>query len=372
MCTLNKIMTDYYKSLGLDKSASETEIKKAYRKLAQKYHPDKNPGDKEAETKFKEIQAAYEVLSDKRKRQQYDQFGSVGAGFSGGRGDFDPSAFNGFADIFESFFGGGGGFGGRSAKKPGPMRGGDIEAEIEIKFEEAVFGTIKHLEITKPDNCESCKGSGVEPGHEIIRCVDCNGSGQIRSTRQTILGNISSLHTCRKCNGRGEIPEKICKTCKGRMRTNQRKEISVKIPAGIESGARIRMREKGSAGLFGGPYGDLYLYVRVADHPKFTRENSNIYSNENIHLLQGVLGATVMVDTIYGKESLKIPSGTQNGTVFTLKGKGSITLNSDKKGDHLVTILLDVPKKLSRKEKSLYKQLADISGIDVNEKGGFF
>jgi len=366
-------MTDYYSTLGVDKSANDTDIKKAYRKLAQKYHPDKNQGDKKAETKFKEVQEAYEVLSDKQKRSQYDQFGSVGGGFPGGPGGagFDPSQFGGFADIFESFFGGGGGHG-RSPRKKGPMRGGDIETELEIKFEEAVFGCVKHLEITKPDTCPDCNGSGAEKGHSVIKCVDCNGAGQVRTTRQTILGNISSVHSCPKCQGRGEIPEKVCGTCNGQMRTSQTKEVSVKIPAGIEDGARIRMQGKGSAGVFGGPHGDLFLYVRVANHSKFSREGHTIYAEEHIHLLQAVLGATVKVDTIHGKEELKIPAGVQNGTQFTLKGKGSSTLRSDKLGNHIVTLTVDVPKKLSKKEKELYKNLAESGGIDVKETGGLF
>lgn len=366
-------MADYYSSLGVNREASDADIKKAYRKLVQQYHPDKNPNNPEAEKKFKEVQEAYEVLSDRQKRSQYDQFGSVGGGFPGAGPGFDASQFSGFADIFESFFGGGGGFGGGSqSKKQGPMRGGDIETEIEIKFEEAVFGTVKHLEITKPDTCDHCDGSGAEPGHKVVECADCHGSGQIRSTRQTILGNISSLHTCPRCQGRGEIPEKICSVCRGQMRTQQRKEVSVKIPAGIETGARVRLQGKGSAGIFGGPHGDLYLYVTVAPHPKFSREGHTIYSEESVHVLQAVLGTTIKVDTIQGKEELKIPAGTQTGTEFTLKGKGSVTLRSDKPGNHIVRVVVEVPKKLSKKERDLYHDLAEAGGVDVKESGGFF
>lgn len=367
-------MADLYSTLGVEKTASDSDIKKAYRTLAQKYHPDKNQGDKEAENKFKKVQEAYEVLSDKQKRGQYDQYGSTGGGFPGGHGGpagFDASQFGGFADIFESFFGGGHG-GGRSQSKRGPMRGGDIETEIEIKFEEAVFGTTKHLEITKPETCTDCKGSGAAEGYDVIKCVDCNGAGQVRTTRQTILGNISSVHTCPKCQGRGEIPEKICSTCNGQMRTTQKVEVSIKIPAGIESGSRVRLQGKGSAGIFGGPHGDLFLYVHVADHKKFSREGHTIYSQEHIHLLQAVLGTTMKVDTIHGKEELKIPAGSQNSTTFKIKGKGAPTLRSEKLGDHLITIIVDVPKKLSKKEKDLYKALAEDGGVDVKEAGGFF
>lgn len=366
-------MSDYYSTLGVEKTANDTDIKKAYRKLAQKYHPDKNPGDSSAEAKFKEVQEAYEVLSDKQKRGQYDQFGKAGPrGFPGGGAGFDASQFGGFADIFESFFGGSGGGGHRASKKQGPVRGGDIETEIQIKFEEAVFGCVKHLEITKPETCEDCNGTGAEPGHDVIKCVDCNGAGQVRTTRQTILGNISSVHACPKCQGRGEVPEKTCSTCRGQMRTSQTKEVTIKVPAGIEDGARVRLRGKGSAGIFGGPHGDLFLYVRVTDHPKFTRDGHSIYASEHIHLLQAVLGTTVEVDTIHGKESLKIPAGTQNGTTFTLKSKGSSTLRSEKLGDHFVTISVDVPKKLTKKEKESYRKLAEDGGIEIKETGGFF
>jgi molecular chaperone DnaJ len=367
-------MADLYSTLGVEKTASDADVKKAYRKLVQKYHPDKNPGDKTAESKFKEVQEAYEVLSDKQKRGQYDQYGSVGGGFPGGGGaaGFDSSQFGGFADIFENFFGGGGGHGRQAQRKRGPMRGGDIETEIEIKFEESVFGTTKHLEITKPDTCEDCKGTGAEPGHDVVKCVDCNGSGQVRTTRQTILGNISSVHSCPKCQGRGEIPEKVCSGCNGQMRTNQTKEVSVKIPAGIEGGSRVRLQGKGSAGVFGGPHGDLFLYVHVADHAKFSREAHTIYSQEHIHLLQAVLGTTMKVDTIHGKEELKIPAGTQNSTSFKIKGKGAPTLRSEKLGDHIITVIVDVPNKISKKEKTLYKQLAEDGGVDVKESGGLF
>ncbi len=337
--------------------------------MAQKYHPDKNPGDKGAEEKFKEVQEAYEVLSDKQKRAQYDQFGSVGGGGgfgSGGQG-FDPNQFGSFADIFENFFGGGGG--GRQAKKPGPTRGEDIEAEVEIKFEEAVFGTTKHLELTKPETCSECKGSGNEPGTKVNSCDQCKGQGQVRSVRQTILGQISSVHVCPQCRGRGEIPEEKCKKCNGQTRVSEKQEVSVKIPKGIEDGITIRLKEKGSAGPLGGPHGDLFLHIGVNAHKKFSREGKTIYSEESIHLLEAVLGATVKVETIHGKEELKIPTGTQSGTVFTLKGKGAPSLRSEKLGDHKLTIHVETPQKLSKKEKELYLELAKEKGIDVKVGG---
>lgn len=372
-------MNDFYSTLGLEKNANDADIKRAYRKKAQEYHPDKNPGNTEAEKKFKQVQEAYEVLSDKQKRSQYDQFGSAGNG-AGGSGyyqqsaqGFDPNQFGGFADIFESFFGQGGGFGGGGAgrsKKKGPTPGKDIETEIQIKFEEAVFGVSKHLEITKPEVCEHCKGAGNEPGTSVKSCGQCGGQGQVRSTRQTILGAISSVHLCPQCQGRGEIPDQICKKCNGQTRVKTTQEVSVQIPKGIEDGTTVKLKGKGAAGTFGGAHGDLYLHISVAPHPKFSREERTIFSTETIPLVQAVMGATIKVDTIHGKESLKIPAGTQDGTELTLKGKGSPSLRSDSLGDHKVTIRVKVPEKLSRKERELYEQLAKEAGVEVN-KGGF-
>lgn len=371
-------MSDLYKTLGVAKDASDADIKKAYRKKAQEFHPDKNPGDKAAETKFKEVQGAYEVLSDKQKRSKYDQFGSVGGGFpgggagGGGAAGFDSSQFGSFADIFENFFGGGGGFGGqRTTKKPGPTRGGDVETAIEIQFEEAIFGTVKHLEITKPEICDHCAGAGNEPGTKMLRCEQCKGQGQVRTARQTILGQISSVHVCPQCHGHGEIPEKICTKCQGQTRVREKQEVSVKIPKGIESGTTIRLKEKGSAGMRGGIHGDLFIHIQVAAHMKFSRDANTIYSVEEIPFLQAVMGATVKVDTVHGKVDLKIPSGTQSGTEFVVKGKGAPSLRSDKLGDHKVRIQLITPDKLNKREKELYMELAGKSGVDV-KSGGFF
>jgi molecular chaperone DnaJ len=366
-------MSDYYDILGVSKEASDADIKRAYRKKAQEFHPDKNNGDTGAEKKFKEVQEAYEVLSDQQKRSAYDQFGKggspFGAGGTGGAG-FDPNQFGGFADIFESFFGGGFGGGQQGPKKAGPMRGSDIETEIEISFEEAVFGSTKHLELTKPEICPDCKGSGNEPGTKIVKCGECGGSGQVKTVRQTILGQISSVQTCPRCLGAGEVPEEKCKKCGGQTRVRIKQEVSVKIPKGIEDGVTIRLSGKGSAGVRGGKHGDLFLHIRVAPHAKFSREGQSIYSHEEIKLLQAVLGAEVRIDTIHGKETLKIPAGTQNGTEFVLKGKGAPSIRSEKLGDHKVTIYVKVPDKLSKKERELYETLAVESGVDV-KTGGF-
>lgn len=369
-------MSDLYSVLGVDKQSSDEDIKKAYRKKAREFHPDKNPGNPDAEKKFKEVQEAYETLSDKQKRASYDRFGNVngpGSGFQGGGGGFqgggfDFNQFSGFADIFESFFGEQGG--GRQSR-PGPMKGSDIHAEIQIKFEEAVFGTTKHLEVTKPEICDKCDGKGNEPGTKIVKCETCNGHGEIHTTKQTIIGNIRSSQVCPQCRGIGETPEKKCSKCSGQMRVTIKDEISVKIPKGIDDETTIRMSGKGAAGVFGGKHGDLFLLIHIAPHKKFTREGRDIFSVESVNVLKLILGATIKVETIHGKEELKIPSGTQTDSEFVLKGKGSPSLRTDKLGDHHVSIKVDVPKKLSKKERELYKHLAEEAGIEVQADGLF-
>lgn len=368
-------MEDLYSVLGLSKGATETEIKKAYRKKAQEYHPDKNSGDKDAEKKFKAVQEAYEVLSDPQKRGNYDRFGSnAGAqggfnssGFGGATG-FNPNDFAGFADIFESFFGENI-YGGAKAKKAGPVNGNDIETHIEIKFEEAIFGAEKYLEMTKPETCQHCKGRGNELGTIIKKCQECNGQGQVRVTRQTMLGRMSSVHLCPSCQGTGEIPEKTCGECRGQMRTKQREEVVVKVPRGIEDGTTIRLKEKGSAGIRGGKHGDLFVHIRVSPNKKFERSGANIHSTETIHVLQAVLGASVKVDTVHGKVDLKIPAGIQSGTELSIKGKGAPSIRSDKMGDHIVKINVKIPEKLSKKEKDVYEELAKESGVNVKPEG---
>lgn len=373
---------DLYEVLGISKSATNDEIKAAYRKLALKYHPDKHKGDKDAETKFKEINQAYEVLSDKQKRQQYDAFGSAGpsgypgGGFNGGGFQgFDFSDFSGggggFADIFETFFGGGGGGNGRSrARKAGPVRGNDIESAIKISFEEAVFGTEKELEIGKADVCKNCKGEGSEPGSRIITCKTCGGSGEIRSVRSTILGQMTTSRTCDECNGEGKVPEQKCRVCHGTTRVRVKERVKVKIPAGVDNGSTIRIAGKGEGGIKNGPSGDLYINLNVEPSKSFIRAGSDIHSEINIHLVQAVLGAEITVKTIHGEEKIKIPAGTQDGKVFKLSGKGVARLNGGF-GDHLTKINVIVPEKLSRKERELYEQLAEEGEIEVR-KGGLF
>lgn len=370
---------DLYEILGIKKDANDADIKSAYRKLALKWHPDKHKGDKEAEKKFKEINMAYEVLSDKKKRQQYDTFGSTGGarGFPGGQGGFqgfDFSGFSdgsaGFADIFETFFGGGGS---RSrAKKSGPMRGNDIEAGIKISFEEAVFGCEKELEITKSDNCANCRGTGAEPNSRIISCKRCNGAGELRSMRNTILGQISTSKMCDACNGEGRVPEKYCSACNGATRVRIKERVKVKIPAGVDNGSTIRLSGKGEGGIKGGPHGDMYINLAVAPSKKFIRDGFDIHGTTEIHLLQAVLGAEINIETIDGVEKIKIPAGIQYGKVFRISGKGVPHIKGGGRGDHFSKIDVKIPEKLSRKEKDLYAQIAEEGKIDVKKNSGLF
>jgi molecular chaperone DnaJ len=375
---------DYYKTLGLDRNASEQDIKKAYRRLAQKYHPDKNKGDNEAEKKFKQINEAYETLSDKQKRSYYDQFGTTqgaaGAGqggfsgFSGFQGQEGFDFGGGFADIFESFFGGGAPGAGARAKRGGPVRGEDIEASIKIKFEESFTGAERELEITKAETCQHCNGKGAEPGSKIITCKTCGGSGTIREVRNTLLGQVATSRACDTCRGEGEIPEQKCTVCHGTTRTRKKEKVKVKIPAGISNDSTLRLREKGEAGIKGGPHGDLYLHITVEPHKDYVRSGDDIHTEEKIHLLKGVLGDEIKAKTLEGDISLKIPPGTQSGKVFKLKNYGMPKVNSSQRGDHYIKIILDVPQKLSKKEKELYKQLAEEAGVEIKETGkdGFF
>lgn len=378
---------DLYEILGVSKTASEQEIKRAYRKLALKWHPDKHKSDKDAETKFKEINQAYEVLSDAKKRSMYDQFGAVpgaggpggggfgGAGWPGGAGfegfsgfsqaGFGEGGFD-FTDIFDTFFGGGGG---RRARKRGPVRGNDIEAMIAISFEEAAFGIEKELELTKVNKCSACNGNGAEPGSAIKNCPECGGTGEVRSVRHTILGQIATSRTCEKCQGEGKIPESVCKKCHGTGRVRSTERITVKIPAGVDNGTTIRLSGNGEAGSRGGEYGDMFVTMRVTPSKKFGRDGSDIHTEKYVHFVQAVLGDEIDVETLYGLVKLKIPSGTQSGRVFKLKEYGIKKINGGGRGDHFVKIIADVPQKLSRKEKELYAELAREAGIKINDKG---
>jgi molecular chaperone DnaJ len=358
---------NYYDILGVGKNASSDEIKKAYRKLAQKYHPDKG-GGKEAEAKFKEINQAYQTLSDPQKRSSYDQFGEAGPRMGGAGGGFDWSQYQqgfggqgfninfedlgGFGDIFEMFTGSG-----RSGAARRPQKGSDIEAGISIDFMDAVKGIEKEITIDKFDVCDRCKGNGAEPGSGTKTCPTCNGSGQVRQERQTIFGVMAQTATCPTCKGSGKVPEKPCSKCKGEGRIRERKPFKVKIPAGIASGQTIRIPEKGEAGQAGIKPGDLYLTVMVKEDKKFTREGNNILSEVSISFPRAALGTTVEVETVDGSLKLKVPAGTQSGKVFRLSEKGMPIINTSRRGDQLVTIKVKTPTKLSRKQRQLLEEL---------------
>lgn len=352
---------DYYEVLGVGKDASADEVKKAYRQAAIKYHPDKDGGD---EAKFKEASEAYEVLKDPGKRQRYDQFGHAGVGggsgpaggpFGGGSSQSAHFDFGeGLGDIFENFFGAG-------RQRGRTVRGNDIEAHIEISFEEAVFGVEKDIDFGLIDTCEHCGGTTAEPGHSLKTCGNCKGSGQVVHVMRTIFGNIQQAATCPQCHGTGKVPEKACRACHGKGTQHRRKSLRLKIPAGIDDGATIRLREQGEA-VANGPKGDLFVSVRVKAHKRFTREGSLILSEEHVSMIDAALGTEIEVDTVDGPIRMKIPAGTQSGTDFKLSGHGVSHIRSGTRGAHIVTIIVDTPTKLTKKQKELLEELRDSSG----------
>ena len=364
---------DYYDVLGVGKSADASEIKKAYRKLAMKYHPDKNPGDKEAEEKFKEINEAYEVLSDETKRRNYDQFGHEGVngqGF-GGAGGFGGQGFGGFDDIFGDIFGDmfGGGFGGGSRqRRRGPERGADIKQRISISFEEAAFGKKVQVKINRSEECDQCHGSGAKPGTSKKTCPTCHGSGQVQSVQRTPFGNIASTRTCSTCNGEGEVIDSPCSKCHGKGSIRKTKTIEVDIPAGIDNGQMIKLGGQGELGTRGGPRGDLYIEVNVQSHPLFTRDGYDVYLEMPITFAQATLGDKIQVPTLDGKVEYEVPEGTQTGTVFRLKGKGIPKLKSNVRGDQYVKVTVEIPKKLNEKQKELVREFAKECGQEVHQR----
>ena len=349
---------DYYEVLGVDRGADDATLKKAYRKLAKKYHPDMNPGDKEAEQKFKEATEAYGILSDPEKRKAYDQFGHAafenGGGGAGGFGGFDGFNFNGgdmgdiFGDIFGDLFGGG-----RSRRaNNGPMKGANLRAVVHITFQEAVFGCEKELELTLKDTCKTCGGNGAKPGTSPETCPKCNGSGQVVYTQQSMFGMVRNVQPCPECNGTGKIIKEKCPECRGTGYTSERKKISVSIPAGIDDGQSIRIREKGEPGTNGGPRGDLLVEVQVARHPIFQRQDMNIFSTAPITYAQAALGGAIRINTVDGEVEYEVKPGTQTDTKIRLKGKGVPSLrNKNVRGDHYVTLVVQVPTKLSEEAK---------------------
>lgn len=359
---------DYYAALGLEKGASDADIKKAFRKLAIKYHPDKNQGNKEAENKFKEINEAYQVLSDPDKKAKYDMYGTVdfdGSGFgSGGFGGFDFSDMGGFGDIFESFFGGGGS-GGR--RRNGPQRGSDLEYTINLTFEEAIFGVEKEISIDRSEKCETCKGSGAKAGTSKKTCPTCNGQGQVRVQRQTPLGSFVSTSTCNTCGGSGTVIEEPCTDCHGRGHVRKTRKIKVNIPAGVDTGNVMPLRGQGNHGTNDGPPGDLYVRINVAPSKKFVRKGNDIYIDAHISMGKAALGTEITVATVDGDVKYTIPAGTQSGTLFRLKGKGIPRVNSSGRGDQYVKVIVDIPKNLNEKQKDALKAFMEACGENVGE-----
>ncbi|MCH5184896.1 MAG: molecular chaperone DnaJ [Oscillospiraceae bacterium] len=353
---------DYYEVLGINKNADDAEIKKAYRKAAKKYHPDFNPDNKEAEAKFKEINEAYEVLSDSGKRARYDKFGhagvdpNYGGGGSGYGGGFG-GGFGGFEDIFGDLgdLFGGFGFGG-SSRRNGPKRGADIKYTVELTFEEAALGCEKEINVTRQENCTSCGGSGAKSGTTPETCSRCNGSGQVRVQQRTPFGTISNVSTCSFCGGTGKIIKDKCPDCRGTGGVRVTKKINVKIPAGINEGQSIQMSGQGETGQRGGPRGNLFVGIRIKNHPIFERKNYDILITIPITFVQAALGATIKVPTLNGIVEYEIPEGTQTGSRFRLRGKGIKKLNSNDFGDLYVTVNIEVPKNLSEKQKSLLRE----------------
>ena len=366
---------DYYEVLGVNKNATEDEIKKAYRKLAKKYHPDANPDNKEeAEAKFKEVNEAYENLSDPQKRKMYDQFGHNGPQGFGGQGgpfgqggyySYSSSGFDGFSDfgdlgdIFSSFFGSG--FGGRnsSARRNGPSKGADLNVRMEITFEQAFSGVEKEIVITRDEECNHCHGTGAKPGTSPIKCPTCHGTGQVTQVQNTILGQMQTTRTCSACHGTGEIINEPCENCRGKGTVRKQPKIKVKIPAGIDDNQTVVLRGEGEPGKKGGAKGDLYITVKVKKHSIFTRKGNNVLCEIPITITQASLGAELEIPMVAGnKEKYKIPEGTQTGSKFTIRNKGFKSINSNSTGDFIFTVTVQTPKRLSKEQRELLVKLA--------------
>jgi molecular chaperone DnaJ len=354
--------TDYYATLGLDKGATDAEIKKAFRKLAQQWHPDVNT-DPAAQARFKEINEAYQVLSDPERRQRYDLFGSAGI-----EGDPGMAGFGGFADIFDAFFGGAAAGAGRRGR---PSGGSDLRYDLRITFTEAVLGTEKEIEFPVLGRCETCQGSGAKPGTQAVACPQCNGRGEIRSVRQTMLGQMVNVTACPRCHGDGKIIETPCETCHGDGRTERKRTIRVSIPAGIDEGHQIRLSNEGEVGPRGGPAGSLYVAVHVAPHPSLKRDGTELYYEATVGIAQAALGARILVPTVEGEEDVEVKPGTQPGTEIRLRGRGVPHLRrSGSRGDLHVIVDIDVPTHLSKAERDALKAYADASGEIVADGGG--
>ncbi len=379
---------DYYEVLGVNKNATDEELKKAYRKLAKQYHPDANPDNKaEAEAKFKEVNEAYETLSNPQKRQMYDQFGPDGPqGFGGGQGSYGngtytyTTGFDGFGDfgdlgdIFSSFFGGGFGGASRSNRQNGPRKGSDLQYDLEISFEESFLGTERYVTINRKETCKTCNGSGAKPGTHPETCSVCHGTGQIKQVQTTILGQMQTMRTCTNCHGTGKVVKEPCDTCKGKGAVRNQVRLSVKIPAGVDDNQTIVLRGEGEPGENGGPKGDLYILIHVKKHKVYSRKGNNVLCDIPITFTQATLGAELKIPMVDGtEETYIIPDGTQTGTKFLIRGKGFKNLNNNGQGDFVFTVQVQVPKKLTAEQKELLTQLAKTMNEQppVRKKGIF-
>ncbi len=366
---------DYYEVLGVEKTATDEELKKAYRKLAKKYHPDANPDNKaEAEAKFKEVNEAYETLSDAQKRRMYDQFGPDGPqGFGGGSGgpygqggyySYSSSGFDGFSDfgdlgdIFSSFFGGG--FGGKSSRtNSGPTKGADLKASVEITFEEAYLGVEKEIVLSRNETCDTCHGSGAKPGTHVETCQICHGTGTVKQVQTTILGQMQTQRTCTNCHGTGTVIKEPCESCKGKGTIRKKDKLKVKITAGIDDGQTIVLRGEGEPGEKGGPKGDLYIVIRMKKHSIYTRKGDNVFCDIPITFTQATLGSEIEVPMVDGsKEKYKVPEGTQPGTKFTIRNRGFKSVNNGYQGDFIFTVQVQVPKRLTKEQRDILVELA--------------
>lgn len=356
---------DYYDILGVSRNASEDEIKKSFRRLAKQYHPDVNQGNTAAE-QFKEIGEAYQVLSDPEKRQLYDRYGHHPP--QGGFGDF--TGFGGFADIFEELFG----MGARSGARRGPQQGSHLKYNLTIEFEQAVFGTDREIEIPRLETCPHCHGNGSEPGTSPIRCLQCQGSGEVRRVQQSIFGSFVNVMTCSRCDGEGEVVSTPCSNCKGTKRVQVTRKLQVNIPAGVDDGTQIRLAGEGEAGLRGGPSGNLYIIVSVKNHPLFQREGTDLLLDLPINVAQAMLGDEINVPTLEGEIAFTIPPGTQHGKTFRIKEQGVPHLRRNGRGDLIVTIQIAIPQKLNEKQRALLREFAktlDREPIEPRDKGVF-
>jgi molecular chaperone DnaJ len=360
---------DYYEVLGVSRTATEVEIKSAYRKLAVRYHPDKNPGDNEAEEKFKEAAEAYSVLSDSEQRARYDRFGHAGVSSSAASGaGWGAQGFGGIEDILGDLFGFGDMFGGRSAggtRRSAAQRGADLRYDLEMTLEEAASGMTAQLRIPRLETCDACRGSGAAPGTQPETCQTCGGAGQVRYQQ----GFFSVSRTCGTCRGTGRVIRTPCETCRGAGRVEREKQMEVKIPAGVETGSRLRLAGEGEAGSQGGPAGDLYVVIHVKEHDVFERQGNNLYASVPVTFAQAALGAEINVPTLEGQQNLKVPAGTQTGTVFRVKGQGMPALGGRGKGDLYVSVTVVTPTTLTREQRKLLEQLAEIEEKDLGDKG---